>query len=81
MCALTAHQMAAIKDFVRIREAMNAEFRGCNSLTTKRYECAPAARCRAPRRRDQAVPLALLPSAAWAAARRAIGTRNGEHDT
>jgi hypothetical protein len=28
-----------------------------------------------------AVELALLPSAACAAARRAIGTRNGEHDT
>ncbi len=29
----------------------------------------------------QASPAAFLPSAAWAAASRAIGTRNGEHET
>src|SRR5262249_3723749 len=34
----------------------------------------------APRKR-YAVLAAPLPRAAWAAARRAIGTRNGEHDT
>src|SRR6201984_711800 len=28
-----------------------------------------------------ASPVAVLPSAAWAAARRAMGTRNGEHET
>ena len=28
-----------------------------------------------------ASPVGFLPSAAWAAASRAIGTRNGEHDT
>ena len=29
----------------------------------------------------QAVECAFLPSAAWAAARRAIGMRKGEHET
>src|SRR5436190_86794 len=33
------------------------------------------------RHNDYASPAAFLPSAACAAARRAIGTRNGEHDT
>ena len=34
-----------------------------------------------PRGADQAVLAGFLPSAACAAASRAIGTRNGEHDT
>jgi hypothetical protein len=42
---------------------------------------APRSERRLPTYAGYAFPAGPLPSAAWAAARRAMGTRNGEHET
>src|SRR5213080_3062870 len=49
--------------------------RRCNTASLR----DPSAGC--PPYAGYASPAAPLPSAAWAAARRAMGTRNGEHET
>ena len=75
----------------RMREDVVSEWASLSDQpeaeTTKDHRAVPKdlrARHRLTLRRSgrhQACPAAVLPSAAWAAASRAMGTRNGEQDT
>src|SRR6185437_1693263 len=76
-------ETAAVFRFERRKPLVWRRLGHCRAAADQRRRCERNRHKGAPRNHaaSYAVLAAALPSAAWAAARRAIGTRNGEQDT